>query len=69
MPPVLAIIGDRDELIPPEFQRNFAARLSALHVRNVAIELPWSSHAFDAANGLGAGIAHDATLRFLDALL
>ena len=69
MPPVLGIIGDRDELVLPEFQRNFAARLTALHVRNVAIELPWSSHAFDAANGLGEGIAHDATLRFLDALL
>jgi acetyl esterase/lipase len=69
MPPVLAITGARDELVLPDFQRNFALRLSALHVRNVAIELPWSSHAFDAADGLGAGIAHDATLRFLDALL
>ena len=69
MPPVLAIIGDRDELVLPDFQRNFAVRLSALHVRNVAIELPWASHAFDGANGLGSAIAHDATLRFLGALL
>jgi acetyl esterase/lipase len=69
MPPVLAIIGDRDELVLPKFQRAFAARLNALHVRNVAIELPWSNHAFDAVNGLGAGIAKDATLRFLDTLL
>jgi acetyl esterase/lipase len=64
MPPVLAIIGDRDELVLPKFQRAFAARLNALHVPNVAIELPWSNHAFDAVNGLGAGIANDATLRF-----
>jgi acetyl esterase/lipase len=67
MPPVLAIIGDRDELVRPQFQRTFAARLDALHVPNVAIELPWSNHAFDAIDGLGAGIAHDATLRFLNA--
>jgi acetyl esterase/lipase len=69
MPPVLAIIGDRDELVRPEFQRRFAARLDALHVPNVAIELPWSNHAFDAVNGLGASIAHAVTLRFLDAAL
>jgi acetyl esterase/lipase len=69
MPPVLGIIGARDELVLPEFQRNFAARLTALHVRNIAIELPWASHAFDVPYGLGTGIAQDATLRFLDALL
>jgi hypothetical protein len=40
-----------------------------LHVRNVALEFPWSNHAFDAVDGLGAGIAGDATLRFLDTLL
>jgi len=69
MPPVLAIIGDRDELVRPEFQRRFAARLNALHVENVAIEIPWSNHAFDAVNGLGASIAHIVTLRFLDGML
>lgn len=69
MPPVLAIIGDRDALVEPVFQRNFAARLDALRVRNVAIELPWSNHAFDSVDGLGASIAHTATLRFLDTLL
>jgi acetyl esterase/lipase len=69
MPPVLAIIGDRDELVRPDFQRSFAARLDALHVRNVAIELPWSNHAFDSVSGLGSSIAQEATLRFLDALL
>jgi acetyl esterase/lipase len=69
MPPVIAIIGDRDELVRPEFQRSFAARLDALHVRNLALELPWAGHAFDAVNGLGGAVAHHATLRFLDALL
>ena len=69
MPPVLAIIGDRDELVLPVFQRSFAARLDALRVRNVAIELPWSNHAFDSVSGLGSSIAQNATLRFLDALL
>lgn len=69
MPPVLAIIGDRDELVSPVFQRAFAARLDALHVRNVAIELPWSNHAFDAVNGLGAALARAATLRFIDGLV
>jgi acetyl esterase/lipase len=69
MPPVLAIIGARDELVKPGFQRAFAARLDALRVRNVAIELPWSNHAFDSVNGLGTGIAQNATLRFLDEFL
>jgi acetyl esterase/lipase len=69
MPPVLAIIGARDELVRPEFQAAFARRLDALGVRNVAIELPWSNHAFDAVDGLGAAIASAATLRFLDTLL
>jgi acetyl esterase/lipase len=69
MPAVLAIIGDRDELVRPQFQRAFASRLTALHVRNVAIELPWSNHAFDLVPGLGSAVAHAATLRFLDALL
>jgi acetyl esterase/lipase len=69
MPPVLSIGGERDELVAPVFARAFALRLDALHVRNVALEIPWSNHAFDAVNGLGAALAHDATLRFLDALL
>lgn len=69
MPAVLAIIGDRDELVRPEFQRAFAQRLQTLHVDTIAIELPWSNHAFDAVNGLGAQIARTATLRVLDAKL
>ena len=69
MPPVLAIIGARDELVRPAFQRAFAERLDALHVRNVSIVLPWANHAFDAVNGLGSAVARDATLRFLDTLL
>ena len=69
MPPALLICGDRDELVRIVFQRAFAARLRALGVPVVAIELPWANHAFDEVDGIGAAIAHDATLRFLDAKL
>ncbi len=69
LPPALLVIGDRDELVRPEFQRAFAARLRAAGVRTVALELPWANHAFDEAGGLGANIAHAATLRFLTATL
>jgi acetyl esterase/lipase len=67
MPAVLLICGQRDELVRIAFQRTFAARLRALGVPVVAIELPWANHAFDEVDGLGAAIAHDATLRFLGA--
>ena len=69
MPPALLICGVRDELVRIAFQRAFAARLRALDVPVVALELPWANHAFDEVDGLGAAIAHDATLRFLDATL
>ena len=69
MPPALLICGDRDELVRIVFQRAFAARLRTLGVPVVAIELPWANHAFDEVDGIGAAIAHDATLRFLDAKL
>jgi acetyl esterase/lipase len=69
MPPILLICGERDELVLIAFQRTFAARLRALGVPVVALELPWANHAFDEVDGLGAAIAHDATLRFLDATL
>jgi acetyl esterase/lipase len=69
MPAALLICGDRDELVRIRFQRAFAARLRALGVPVVALELPWANHAFDEVDGLGAAIAHDATLRFLDAKL
>jgi acetyl esterase/lipase len=69
MPPALLLCGERDELVLIAFQRAFAARLRALGVPVVAIELPWANHAFDEVDGLGASMAHDATLRFLDATL
>ncbi|HYW54437.1 MAG TPA: alpha/beta hydrolase [Dongiaceae bacterium] len=69
MPPALLICGARDELVLVSFQRAFAARLRSLGVPVVALELPWANHAFDEVDGLGAAIAHDATLRFLDATL
>jgi acetyl esterase/lipase len=61
--------GARDQLVLIRFQRAFAARLRALGVPVVALELPWANHAFDEVDGIGASIAHDATLRFLDAVL
>ena len=69
MPPALLICGARDELVLIRFQRELAARLRALGVPVVAIELPWANHAFDEVDGIGASIAGDATLRFLDAKL
>jgi acetyl esterase/lipase len=69
MPPALLICGARDELVRVRFQRAFAGRLRALGVPVVALELPWANHAFDEVDGLGAALAHDATLRFLDAKL
>lgn len=69
MPPTLLIIGDRDEVVLPRFQRSFAARLRALGVTVVALELPWANHAFDEIDGSGARIAQGATTRFLAAAL
>jgi acetyl esterase/lipase len=69
LPPALLIAGARDELVLVSFQRAFAARLRGLGVPVVALELPWANHAFDEVDGLGAAIAHDATLRFLNAML
>jgi acetyl esterase/lipase len=65
MPPALLVIGDRDEVVEPRFERSFAARLRASGVPVVALELPWANHAFDQVDGIGARIAHDATDRFL----
>jgi acetyl esterase/lipase len=65
IPPALLVIGDRDEVVLPRFQRAFAARLRASGVPVVALELPWSNHAFDEVGGSGARIANDATARFL----
>ena len=69
MPPTLLIVGDRDEVVLPSFQRAFASRLRAAAVPVVTVELPWSNHAFDEVDGLGARIAHDAAARFLAAEL
>ncbi|MEA2666193.1 MAG: hypothetical protein QOI11_3137, partial [Candidatus Eremiobacteraeota bacterium] len=68
-PAALLVIGARDQLVRPAFQRAFAARLRAAGKRVVALELPWANHAFDEVDGLGAALARDATLRFLDATL
>jgi acetyl esterase/lipase len=68
-PSALLVIGDRDQLVLPEFQRAFAARVRAAGTRVVALELPWANHAFDEVDGLGAALTRAATLRFLDATL
>ncbi len=70
LPPTFLIIGDRDLLVRPEQQRALRDALRAHHDRVVAIELPWSNHAFDALpGGLGGTLARRETLRFLAATL
>ena len=69
MPPALLISGRRDQLVLIRFSRAFAARLRQLRVPVAAIELPWANHGFDEVDGIGAAIARDATLRFLDGTL
>jgi acetyl esterase/lipase len=70
LPPTLLIVGTRDELVPPRFQRAMRDTLRARGVPVAAIEIPWSNHAFDAIpNGLGGQIARSATDRFLRATL
>jgi acetyl esterase/lipase len=69
MPPVLLVSGARDDVVEITHQRALAARLQTLGVPVVAIELPWANHAFDEIEGLGAPIAREAALRFLEARL
>ena len=66
-PPTLLIAGDRDELIRIAFQRRFRDALRACGDRVVAVEIPWSNHAFDEApGGIGGAIATDITHAFVD---
>ena len=70
LPPTLLVCGARDELVPLRFQRSLRDALRAHGVPVVALELPWSNHAFDAIpSGLGGQIARSATQRFLAAAL
>ncbi len=66
LPPTLLIGGDRDELVAIAFQRGLRDALRAHGDRVVAIEVPWSNHAFDEVHhGLGTSIAVRATREFL----
>jgi acetyl esterase/lipase len=70
LPPTLLIGGDRDEVVAIAFQREMRDALRARGDRVVAIEIPWSNHAFDEVHhGLGTPIAESATRAFLDLLV
>jgi acetyl esterase/lipase len=70
LPPTLLIGGVRDELVLVRFQRQLRDALAAHGDRVVALELPWSNHAFDEIpDGLGGQLARDAVARFLAATL
>ena len=67
LPPALLLFGANDHLVKPEFNRAAASALWSANDRVVAIELPWSEHAFDLVpGGLGERIAWGAVVRFLD---
>jgi acetyl esterase/lipase len=70
LPPTLLIGGNRDELVAITFQRELRDALRARGDRVVAIEIPWSNHAFDEVHrGLGTSIATRATREFLASLV
>lgn len=70
LPPTLLIAGGRDELVSLDFQHELRDALVANGVPVVALELPWSNHAFDAvANGVGGQLARHYTQLFLTAFL
>ncbi len=70
LPPTLLIAGGRDELVSLDFQHELRAALMANGVPVVALDLPWSNHAFDVvANGVGGQLARYYTQRFLHAFL
>lgn len=70
LPPTFLIGGDRDELVEIAFQREMRDALRARGDRVVAIEVPWSNHAFDEVHhGLGTSIAVSATREFLALLV
>ncbi len=70
LPPTYLIIGLRDALVRPEQQRELRDALRARGDTVVAIELPWSNHAFDTLpGGLGGTLATQTTDRFLRATL
>ena len=70
LPPTFLIGGVRDELVLVRFQRQLRDALAARGDRGVALELPWSNHAFDAIpDGLGGQLARSYVAQFLAATL
>jgi acetyl esterase/lipase len=70
LPPTLMLVGNRDELVRTSFQRTMRDALAFHRDRVVAIELPWSNHAFDTIpNGIGGQLARYYIERFLAATL
>jgi acetyl esterase/lipase len=70
LPPTFLIGGERDELVLVRFQRQLRDALAARGDRVVALELPWSNHAFDAIpDGLGGQLARSYVAQFLAATL
>jgi len=66
LPPTFLIVGLHDSLITQTMQRALERALRAKCDRVVAIELPWSNHAFDEVpGGLGRSIAEPLTREFL----
>lgn len=70
LPPTLLVVGLHDSLITRPMQRALRDALRAKADRVVAIELPWSDHAFDEIPaGLGTRIVGPLTRDFLAATL
>lgn len=70
LPPTLLIGGGRDELVRLGFGHELRDALRSHNNRVVALDLPWSNHAFDSiSNGTGGQLARYYTERFLNATL
>ena len=67
LPPTLLLYGTRDHAVKVSFNRDAAVRLRAAGVRVVQVEVPWAEHGFDLApGGIGAQLAYDTMVKFLD---
>ena len=70
LPPTLLLYATRDHAVKASFNRDAAEKLRAAGVRVVQVEVPWAEHGFDLApGGIGAQLAYDTMVRFLDQLL
>jgi acetyl esterase/lipase len=70
LPPTLLIGGGRDEVVRLAFSHEMRSVLRSHGDRVVALDLPWSNHAFDTiANGTAGQLARYYTERFLAATL